>query len=1301
MPTPRQQAAPHRVPWFFGLTRLFRRHAHPIPAEADEPGDFMGDVAEWWERQFRLAGDRRERYRIFDEMDTFDLVMGILELYAEETTQPDYDKQRSVWIESKNAEMVRAGDECLRNCAVEDRITALIRRVAKYGDAFQRLLYATGKGVLGWRYVSPAKIHRLEDKYGRLIGFREDGKSFRQKTRPVSWPWDYIHFRMLGKDEESGYGTSMLEALFRPWRQMCLAPGTLVWTTGGPVPVEKLQPGMETYCHDPETTETRETRVVAVLSMGEQQLLRVRTAHRQILVTENHGLLVRDAAGKFSYKRAKDLIANGGVGRENWQGYQHADSLVLPALTFGADRHEIHLPRENYTVLLDRAASYESPGVMERIRSCGLSTSDKNAHAFLNGLRPIPYTDYARMRRIFDLPPAQVFYRRGRKPAPFGTDLTFTADARFVRFLGFMLGDGWVKQNSVGFALGVEETQNTRYIELFRIVFGVETYHRAEAEPGVKGAQVHFHSAAVADLFREAGFLTGFAKKEIPEWVYGLTPGLKRELIFGLLDADGSEQSGGWRLMLANQPLVEQVVTLCQQAGLHVSREIAEIRREDRKPAYRVYISGADNDVDRPVVYEPVTHVDPAGSGPTYDLQVEDDLHNFVANGIVSHNTLAEDSLLMFRLRRAPDRNLVEIDVGDMEEHEAMQFVNAWRKKFRKTEFVDPASPDYKKQYNPLTPLEDIWLPKRPEQATTVQQLSGGGNIGEIYDLDHFRRKFFGAARVPQAYFGYEGEINCFKLATRIPCLDGKTRTLRQIIDRYEATGELPGVYSYDPKTQKIVPGEVTWAGVTRPDAEVVEVELDDGTKHVCTPEHRWYTLDGRWVEAAALVPGTQLLPLRRSVRGGGASAYRGYEVVHDPFGGAQLTHLRVADAAYPGARSVAGRALTHCHHCDIQFETFRSRLTDGKDRYCSRVCYSLACATARERTCAYCGVSFDAPKPTSRWCSKSCTTAWRNKASAGRIPVPNHRVLAVRRLLRRYDTGDITVRSYHNFFVADAARGGVLVHNSKSTLLQQDVRFARGAKRLRKAGIYGLRQLLDIHFTLLAQSATDQKYNFAQDANAYLVQMSPIAYLDEFERLELIQLRYQIIDAMSRLANDLNLDARVWATYVLLHYAKLPEDLVTKLINKTPPGPPPAAGAAVPGEETPESARIRALLAEVEDDGLRQRIASEVHRQRIWTPMNGKGYYTVSPAEARLIAEAVHTSAGLRGSIFNLRMLFADDIAEAQARQTDATLLPVTVGGAPLADDFADDQHARELREDLVAAGVQLTENQPAEPAA
>ena len=123
----------------------------------------------------------------------------------------------------------------------------------------------------------------------------------------------------------------------------------------------------------------------------------------------------------------------------------------------------------------------------------------------------------------------------------------------------------------------------------------------------------------------------------------------------------------------------------------------------------------------------------------------------------------------------------------------------------------------YKKQFNPLTPLDDIVIPVRGDNGTRVEPMSGAGNMGEIADLNYNLRKFFGSARVPPAYFGQEGEINskCLHTSIRIPCLNGTTQTLGSIIRKYKKTGYLPWVYAWDKNTGKIVAGEVTWAGIT------------------------------------------------------------------------------------------------------------------------------------------------------------------------------------------------------------------------------------------------------------------------------------------------------------------------------------------------------------------------------------------------------------------------------------------------------------------------------------------------------
>ena len=577
---PRLRARPHDAPFFWRLFGLYQRQYRPIVADdafADQDETQRQQV---WDRTLSLSSDRVRRYDIFEEMDKFGLNQSLLDVYAEETTQPDYDKGRKVWIESKASHMIEAGDTCLRNLQMEDRVTPVARRMYKYGDAFQRMMYGTGKGILGWRYARQHNVRRVEDKFGRLVGFQEDEARFRHALYPgsngsdTSFPWDYLHFRLLGKNEEEGYGTGLMEKVFREWRYMILT----------------------------------------------------------------------------------------------------------------------------------------------------------------------------------------------------------------------------------------------------------------------------------------------------------------------------------------------------------------------------------------------------------------------------------EDSMLMYRIRRAPDRNLIMVDVGDLEDHEALTYVNQWRKRMRKYEMVDPSSPSYKKQFNPLTPNEDIFIPIRRDQQTRIETMAGTGTIGETYDLDHFRDSYFGAAGAPKAYFGFEGDIN------------------------------------------------------------------------------------------------------------------------------------------------------------------------------------------------------------------------------------------------------------------------------AKATLQQQDVRFARGCKRGQRALIFGLRQALDMHYTLLRTPEDSDKFNFSDASNHYLVQMSPISYLDEFERLELVQMRYQLVQSMAQIAGDFQLDARVWATYVLLNFAKLPEDMVLRLITKIPEKP------ATGGGDGFESLLAKSQAAVLDNEG-----ASRL------------GFYPLTEDEKGMISQCVHESAGLRKCIANFAELGEEEALDRMLQQTDPSLIPpVLPGGLPLVDAYESNPKIASLVEDL-----------------
>ena len=606
---PMRPTQPHRVPVFWKLYGLFGRQTRPVSYDFghDERGDEFASYREL-DRLSSLASDRRRRYDIFDEMDAFGLVAAVLSVYSEESMQPDYDRGVRIWIESKSKQMIDAGNACFTNCKTEDTLFPVVRRMCKYGDSFQRLLYASEKGVLGWRYASQHNMTRVEDKFGRLVGFKEHGAKFRKALHPdgadTSFPWDYSHFRLLGKNEEDGYGTGLCEQFFREWRYM----------------------------------------------------------------------------------------------------------------------------------------------------------------------------------------------------------------------------------------------------------------------------------------------------------------------------------------------------------------------------------------------------------------------------------TLTEDSLLMYRLRRIPDRNVILVDVGSLEDHEAMRYVNQWRKKLRKHELVDPASATYKKQWNPLTPLEDIFYPVRADSATRIETLQGGGNVGEIFDLEHFRDAFFGAASVPKAYFGFEGEID------------------------------------------------------------------------------------------------------------------------------------------------------------------------------------------------------------------------------------------------------------------------------AKATLQQQDIRFARSAKRIQRATVYGIRQLLDVHYTLLASPENPDRFDPTKRDNEFLVMMSPISYLDEFERLELVRMRFEIVQLMSGLKENLQIDARMWAIYILINFAKLPEEMVMRLVQQTSVKP-------VEAKDVPTQAAISALSPDKRDQVFDN------------GGLSAKGSYELSEIEKAWIGTCIAASPRLQSHIRNFEDLAEEELDNFVRQQIDPSLLPVEIAGNGenylLQDSYAEEPEIKDLWEDVrvlrdasaaaLSVEIQLDEGQDA----
>lgn len=184
---------------------------------------------------------------------------------------------------------------------------------------------------------------------------------------------------------------------------------------------------------------------------------------------------------------------------------------------------------------------------------------------------------------------------------------------------------------------------------------------------------------------------------------------------------------------------------------------------------------------------------------------------------VFKQKELLEDAILIYRVQRAPERRVFKIDTGDMPAHHAMQFVERIKNEIhqRRIPTTDGGGDSIlDSSYNPLSMHEDYFFPH-----------------------------------------------SCLSLDTEVKLLDDRSLPLSEIIKEYNE-GKTNYAYTVNQQTQELEPGKIVWAGVTRRNAQVVKVTLDNGKSVTCTPDHRFIMRDGGEVEAQHLKAGDSVMPL-------------------------------------------------------------------------------------------------------------------------------------------------------------------------------------------------------------------------------------------------------------------------------------------------------------------------------------------------------------------------------------------------------------------------------------------------------
>jgi len=116
----------------------------------------------------------------------------------------------------------------------------------------------------------------------------------------------------------------------------------------------------------------------------------------------------------------------------------------------------------------------------------------------------------------------------------------------------------------------------------------------------------------------------------------------------------------------------------------------------------------------------------------------------------VNQLKMIEDSLVIYRVSRAPERRIFYIDVGNLPKLKAEQYVNDIMNKYRNKIVYDSATGEVRDDRKHLSMMEDFWMPRREGgKGTEITTLEGGQNLGQIEDINYFQNKLYQCLNVP------------------------------------------------------------------------------------------------------------------------------------------------------------------------------------------------------------------------------------------------------------------------------------------------------------------------------------------------------------------------------------------------------------------------------------------------------------------------------------------------------------------------------------------------------------------------
>ena len=167
------------------------------------------------------------------------------------------------------------------------------------------------------------------------------------------------------------------------------------------------------------------------------------------------------------------------------------------------------------------------------------------------------------------------------------------------------------------------------------------------------------------------------------------------------------------------------------------------------------------------------------GTGQKGSVKIAKDSITYCSSGLVDRNKgivlsylhkaikalnqlrMIEDSLVIYRLSRAPERRIFYIDVGNLPKVKAEQYLKEVMSRYRNKLVYDANTGEVRDDRKFMSMMEDFWLPRREGgRGTEITTLPGGQNLGELADIEYFQKKLYRALGVPESRIASDGGFN-------------------------------------------------------------------------------------------------------------------------------------------------------------------------------------------------------------------------------------------------------------------------------------------------------------------------------------------------------------------------------------------------------------------------------------------------------------------------------------------------------------------------------------------------------------